>query len=86
METAPPAPSRSELEARLNELISGELARDEATAWAMRWVAAPDAGVDDPVVWRALNNLAGADAPSIDRDFLFGEDDFRSWLDELRQT
>ena len=52
----------------------------------MQWVAAPDAAVDDPVVWDALNNLAGADAPSTDRDFLFGEDDFRAWLGELRQT
>jgi hypothetical protein len=69
----------------LRELISGELGRDEAAAWAMPWVAAATPAVDDPVVWRALNNLAGADAVSTDRPFLFEEVDFRAWLAELRE-
>jgi len=84
MDAPPPAPSRAEVEARLRELISGELGRDEATAWAMHWIAAATPGVDDPVVWRALDNLAGADAVSTDRQFLFEEVDFRAWLEELR--
>jgi len=50
----------------------------------MHWIAAATPGVDDPVVWRALDNLAGADAVSTDRQFLFEEVDFRAWLEELR--
>jgi hypothetical protein len=51
----------------------------------MQWIAAVTPGVDDPVVWRALDNLGGADAVSTDRPFLFEEVDFRAWLDELRE-
>ena len=52
----------------------------------MQWIAAADAtGGDDPVIWRALNNLAGADAPSTDRPFLYEEVDFRAWLAELQE-
>lgn len=82
---APPSPSRAEVEARLLDLISGRLGREEATAWAMQWVAASDPGVDDEVVWSGLNNLAGADAPSTDRPFLYEDVDFRAWLAELRR-
>ena len=80
----PPAPSRAEVEAQLLALIDGQISRDDATSWAMQWVAAPEPGVDDEVVWNALNQLAGADAVSTDRPHLFEEIDFRAWLDELR--
>ena len=83
MDAPPPAPSRSEAEARILGLISGGVSRDAATAWATQWIAAGDPGVDDPVVWRALQNLSGADAVSTDRPFLFEEVDFRAWLEEL---
>ena len=83
--SAPAPPSRADVEAELLRLIDGRTTRDEATAWAMQWVAASDPGVDDEVVWNALNNLAGADAVSTDGPYLFQEIDFRAWLDELRR-
>jgi hypothetical protein len=66
-------------------LIDGELTREVAAEWAMLWVDARDPGVDDPVVWRALNDLAGADAPTIDREYLYEREDFEAWRDALRQ-
>ena len=51
----------------------------------MQWIAAATPGVDDPVVWRALDNLVGADAVSTERPFLFEESDFQAWLAELRE-
>jgi hypothetical protein len=81
----PAPPSRADVEAHLLGLIEGRISRDDATAWAMQWVAASDPGVDDAIIWEALNNLAGADAVSTDRPYLFAEVDFRAWLDELRQ-
>ena len=83
--TTPAPPSRAEVEAQLLGLIEGRIRRDDATAWAMQWVAASDPGVDDAVVWEALNNLVGADAVSTDRPYLLQEIDFRVWLDELRR-
>lgn len=78
-------PSRADVEAQLLGLIDGRITRDDATAWAMQWVAASDPEVDDQVVWEALNSLAGADAVSTDRPYLFQEIDFQAWLDDLRR-
>ena len=44
------------------DLIARRMSRDDATGWAMQWVAAASSDVRDPVVWSALNNLSGADA------------------------
>jgi hypothetical protein len=82
---APAPPSRADVENKLHGLIEGRVTRDVTAAWAMQWVAAEDPGVDDPVVWNALNSLAGADAVTTDRPHLFEEIDFRAWLDELRR-
>jgi len=84
--STPAPPSRAEVEEQLLGLIEGRISRDDATAWAMQWVAASDDGVHDAIIWEALNNLAGADAVSTDRPYLFAEVDFRAWLDELRRS
>jgi hypothetical protein len=70
-------PSRADVEEHLLELIDGRITRAEATDWAMQWVAALDAGVEDSVGWDALNNLVGADAISTDRPYLYNEADFQ---------
>jgi hypothetical protein len=36
------------------------------------------------VIWRVVNNLAGVDAPTTDRPFLYEDIDVRAWLEELR--
>lgn len=72
------------MEAKLLALIDGTENRQEVAAWAMQWVDADDPGVEDPAVWEALGNLAGADAISTDRPYLFEVVDFQAWLDELR--
>lgn len=84
--SAPAPPSRLEVEQQIQGLIDGGIDRDSAARWAMRWVAADDPGIDDPAVWRALNALAGADAPTTDREWLFVEDDFREWLNDIRSA
>ena len=82
----PPAPSRSEVTLWLHRLIAGDITRKEVDEWACQWVYADDPGVDDEVVWNVLTALCGADMPSTDREFLFGEEDFRAWLDELMKA
>jgi hypothetical protein len=84
--SAPSPPSRSEVEQQIKGLIDGDVGRDAASAWAMQWVAAHDPGIDDPAVWRALNALAGADAPSTDREWLFVEADFYEWLADIQDA
>jgi hypothetical protein len=80
---APPAPSVAEVRAKLEDLIRGEIMRQEVSAWALRWVDARDPGDIDPPVWRALQELAGADLPDWDREYLHGPEDFAAWRDAL---
>ena len=83
---APPPPSRTEIETRLVELLAGKQSREEVANWASQWIRAEEPGVDDPAVWKALNELAGADLITIDRPYLHEEVDFRAWLEELRTS
>ncbi|MDY7095747.1 MAG: hypothetical protein SX243_22460 [Acidobacteriota bacterium] len=83
---APPPPSRAEIENRLVELLAGKQSREEVADWASKWIRAEEPGVDDPAVWKALNELAGADLKTIDRPYLHEEVDFRAWLEELQAS
>jgi hypothetical protein len=77
-------PSRTEIEDRLVELLGGKQSREEAADWAPRWIRAEEPRVDDPAVWKALSQLAGADPKTIDRPYLHEDVDFLAWLEELQ--
>lgn len=51
----------------------------------MQWVDASDPGVDDRVAWEVLNDLAGADSPTTDREYLYEQVDFEAWRDALAE-
>ncbi|HZD22400.1 MAG TPA: hypothetical protein VE569_03215, partial [Acidimicrobiia bacterium] len=57
--------------------------RSETSAWARQWIAAEDPGVDDDVVWRALELLGAADLKGGETEFLYYDVDFHAWLDEV---
>jgi hypothetical protein len=77
------APTRDEVIAKLEKLISGHLSRDEVAGWASQWVSAREPGVDDPAVWNALKALSAADMISLNRPYLYNEIDFKVWLKEI---
>ena len=83
-------PTRSEIEARLVLLIEKEDTRAEVADWASEFTTYDDPEiypeVDDPAVWKALTQLAGADLQTSPSEFLHCQDDFRAWLVELRQA
>ncbi|MFF1649899.1 hypothetical protein [Streptomyces sp. NPDC058240] len=57
-----PPPSREEVSARWKALISGDLSREAAHAWASPWVEGPsDPDCPDPLVLTALQYLHGFD-------------------------
>jgi hypothetical protein len=74
-------PSRADVRDWLNALLSGAVTRNEASAFAWYWFEKD--GIDDPIVWTAISDLLGAQTPTIDREWLYGESDFRSWLDRV---
>ena len=76
-------PSRSEVEARLRDLIVGRARREDVAAWASLVIAREPVG-NDPLIWCTIDAMSGADAPSTDRRYLFVEADFCVWLARLR--
>ncbi len=81
-------PTLSMVAQKLKQLASGEISREDASAWATPWVIKLDEfrlddSTQDRKVKRALGNLAGADTPTSDREFLFEKVDFEAWLQEL---
>ena len=86
MRTAPPAPSRSDVEDRFRALVDGSQTREDVDRWAAQWVAADDPGVDDDAVWWGLAILIGIDLrPGPDAPYLHDDDQIVGWLGEFRQ-
>lgn len=71
---------------RMLDLISGRSSREEVADWAAPWIVQPSPSVADPVVWRALQQLSGADLlnwPGEEGEYLHSDVDFHGWLDQL---
>ena len=77
-------PSKEDLEQRLNDLISARTTREDVAEWAKQWILPDAPPVENPAVWDALLKLVAADMETTDRPYLYGEEDFRDWLSELR--
>jgi hypothetical protein len=83
-------PSIDDVEAKLVDLINGVITREEVSEWASEYIVYDDPQiypeVENPVVWDAICKLSGADSISTDRLYLHGPEDFRIWLDEIRDN
>jgi len=75
-------PTRSEVADKIRQLVSGELTRNAASAWACTWLL-NGFTVDDRVVWEALELLGAADLISTDRPYLYVDEDFIAALKSL---
>jgi hypothetical protein len=81
-----PIPTREDVERVLADLAEGRISREQASDWAGQWLPKRVESIDDRVVRKGLWTLRGADLPTIDRDYLHGEEDFRAWLEEFREA
>lgn len=81
-------PPREDVFAKLEELMTGRISRETAAAWASHWLAEDhgpgrDVRVTDLAAWTALTSMAGADSHGGDRPYLYDEEDFAAWRDQL---
>jgi hypothetical protein len=81
-------PSRDDVLATLGELLDRKIDREQASAWANRWlaedhVAGREVRVTDQAAWRTLTSVAGADTYGGDRPYLYDNEDFAAWVVEL---
>jgi hypothetical protein len=84
--TGPLVPGREHVRQQLLDLLAGRISREEVADWASTWVRKPESSVEDPVVWEALKQLAGADLRESPLDYLHSESDFHEWLDRVEEA
>ncbi|TCO50668.1 hypothetical protein [Actinocrispum wychmicini] len=76
-------PTRETLIERLRALLAGA-DRAEIASWAEQYMLdGEDERVTDDEAWDVLQAMTGADAPTTDRDYLYGPVDFEAWLARL---
>ena len=79
-------PDRQEVERKLELLIGGAVSREAASDWARPFIVEEGgpSDVSDEGAWAAIEKIGMADLPTSDRPYLYGIEDFKAWLDELR--
>lgn len=76
-------PSRSEVTQKIADLICGNASRVDISNWATAFLSDDEIIDYDPVVWEVILALVGADLISLDRDYLYDNEDFAAWAAEL---
>lgn len=76
-------PVRQDVVDQLRALIAGATTREEVSAWASRYALDDSIKIPDKVVSRTLETLVMADAVADMKSYLYGEVDFKKWLEEL---
>ena len=79
-------PNREQVVHVLLELIAGNITREAASNWAWPWISVDDPEVADEAIWNAIDCLAMADSPTIDRPYLLDEEDFFNSLHDLENS
>jgi hypothetical protein len=78
-------PSNSEIERVFQQILAGEISRDEADRWAAQWVTADDPPNMLGPAWEALQRLHGCDLRhGPDEDYLHSDEQLGEWLAEFR--
>lgn len=72
-----------EVRVMLARLVAGKVDREQAANWAMARIKDEGEQYSDPIAWRALDRLSGADLENEPGVYLHGEEDFGAWLSEL---
>jgi len=85
MRTAPPPPTRSDVEHRFEAVLEQSGSRDQVDRWAAQWVAANESGVTDEHVWWGLTKLNGIDLRhGPNAPYLHDDEQVADWLAEFR--
>jgi hypothetical protein len=67
----------------LTRLAAGELSPGEAADWALGVMKLDSPELKDQKLWRALDELSGADLLEAPGQYLHGPEDFADWLEEF---
>lgn len=80
-------PPRGGVERKLQDLLTGRITREDASAWALELSADGHPRVTDKAAWETLAALAMSDGKDPDDDgYLYNNESFAKWLEELRAS
>lgn len=80
------APSLKEIKKSLEDLLASRQTRAEVSAWAIRWITDETWDATEPrVVW-GLERLGAVELQTALDEYLYGEQDFHLWLDEIENA
>ncbi|SHM97534.1 hypothetical protein [Actinacidiphila paucisporea] len=76
-----------QIKMRLESLVNDSTADVSAIAdWALETMQGDDPLLEQEPVWRALDELSGADSMTGPGSYLYGPADFRAWLEEFTSS
>jgi hypothetical protein len=79
-------PSREEVARRIEMLRDGRITRQEISAWASEIAMDDKYDFEDKVLFDIMTSLSAVDTPTTDRDYLYQDIDFESWINEILPT
>ena len=79
-------PQRSVVRSYLADLASGKSSRQEVADWAVQFILGDydHLPVTDEVAWEMLSTLAGADIKDSPTSYLYDQEDFADWMEQLK--
>lgn len=80
-------PLTHQIKMRLESLVNDSTADvSEIGDWALDMMQGDDPLLEQEAVWRALDELSGADSMTGPGSYLYGPADFRAWLQEFTES
>jgi hypothetical protein len=74
---------REQVLSYMKRLAEGEVSPAEAADWALGVMKLDSPELRDRKLWRALDQLSGADLLEAPGQYLHGPEDFADWLEEF---
>lgn len=70
---------------KLNDILVGNLSREDVTEWAMKFIEDDDLHIEDFEAWEFLKQVGGVDMIESPDSYLYTEDDIRLWISEKKE-
>lgn len=67
---------------KLNEILVGNLSREDVTDWAMKYVEDDEMQITDLKAWELLKQVGGIDLIESPDNYLYSDDDIRKWISD----
>lgn len=75
-------PTKHDIITKLQNILTGELTREEVSNWAMTYIDNDELQIDDFSAWELLKEIGGIDVIEAPDVYLYGVEDINKWIFE----